>query len=133
MPPSPFLGFSALTGEVSESHESVLASLRSLSAYTPNSHYPLIDSIIAITTSSLILNQDLVSSAGPSRRAGKGRTPSSGRGFFGTLFSLILRLIFLAAIVAVGFVGWRAYGARLKGMGGGKYAKGGVVWDSKRF
>lgn len=124
MPSSPFLGFSALTGEVSESHESVFLHLQSKYRIIIE---PSFVSIISVTTSSLILNADLagVGASGPQ----SGKAPSSGRGFFGSLFSLLLKLIFLAAVVAVGFVGWRAYGARI----GATYGRNNMTWDSKRF
>jgi hypothetical protein len=60
--------------------------------------------------------------------SGKGSSPLR-RGFFGAFFSFLLKLIFLAAVVLVGIVGWRAYGAKLSG----SYGNGPVLWDAKRF
>ncbi|KAF8306704.1 concanavalin A-like lectin/glucanase [Clavulina sp. PMI_390] len=104
LPPSPFLGFSALTGEVSEAHD-----------------------IISVATNSILINTDLAGMSSSSSWSGK--APASKGGFFSSLFSLLLRLVFLAAIVAVGVVGWRAYGARLAA----PYTKKYSTWDSKRF
>lgn len=79
-----------------------------------------------MTTSSLLVNADLAGLGSSNMHSGKG--PSSGRGFFGAFFSFLLKLIFLAAVVLVGIVGWRAYGAKISGSYGN-----GMLWDAKRF
>ena len=78
-----------------------------------------------MTTSSLLVNID---AAGISN-VHSGKTPHSERGFFGAFFSFLLKLIFVAALVLVGVVGWRAYGAKISG----SYGNGPVLWDAKRF
>jgi hypothetical protein len=80
-----------------------------------------------VTTSSLLVNTNPVGRGGTNNMQ-SGKSPS-GRGFFGALFSFLLKLVFLGALVLVGVVGWRAYGAKVSS----SYGKSPMLWDAKRF
>jgi len=112
LPTSPFLGFSALTGEAHEAHD-----------------------IVTVTASSLVLTKPLTGTeAKAAKKASSAANPygSESTSFFGTLFSFLIKVVVVCVIGAVGFVGWKAYavrtGASMRGMGGG-----GIPWDNKRF
>jgi len=103
LPASPFLGFSALTGELFDAHD-----------------------IVSVTTSSLLVNTDLISKSN-SKHSGK--RPSSQHDFLGAFFSFLLKLVFLGVLVLLGVVGWRAYGAQISSSNG----RSPMPWDAKRF
>ncbi|KAF9509767.1 hypothetical protein BS47DRAFT_1487814 [Hydnum rufescens UP504] len=86
LPNAPFLGLSALTGEVSDAHD-----------------------IIAVTTSTLLLNHE---KAGVTPLQ---QPQARQKGVFSKLWSLFTRLALLALVVAGGFAGWKAYLKRTGG------------------
>ncbi|KZT22503.1 hypothetical protein NEOLEDRAFT_1119579 [Neolentinus lepideus HHB14362 ss-1] len=121
IPPSPFLGFSALTGAVSDNHD-----------------------IIAVTTSSAILSpQDKprdklrASFFGRGRKGGSSPSDSSSWSWF------FVKLFLFVGACAGGWFGWQQYQRRQRyggfgggmgmGLGGGRSGFGGAFYDSKRF
>ncbi|KAF8331376.1 legume-like lectin family-domain-containing protein [Cantharellus anzutake] len=90
LPPAPFLGVTALTGEVSEAHD-----------------------VISITASGLIINADKL--RGPETPIRQKHRSSSS--LFGGFFRFLLKLVFLGIILAVAYVGYIAY---VKKYGSGK-------------
>jgi len=86
LPGAPFLGFSALTGQVSDAHD-----------------------IISVTTSTLLLNHD---KAGVPKTQ---QIKPGQKSMFSKLWSLLTKLALVALVGAAGFTGWKAYLKRTGG------------------
>ncbi|TFK50831.1 hypothetical protein OE88DRAFT_1630975 [Heliocybe sulcata] len=120
IPPTPFLGFSALTGAVSDNHD-----------------------VISVTTSSAILSpldkpRDKLRSSFFGGRKGDSPSGSSSWSWF------FVKLLLFAGACAGGWFGWQQYqrkqryggfggGMGMGGLGGSRSGFGGVFYDSKRF
>ncbi|KDR75533.1 hypothetical protein GALMADRAFT_156539 [Galerina marginata CBS 339.88] len=94
LPPNPFLGFSAMTGDVSDAHD-----------------------IISVTSYSAILSQP---DAAPNKHKKASVFSSSSEGS-GTWLGFFFKLFLFAGVVAGGYYGWQEYQRRQRygGFGGG--------------
>ncbi|TDL23101.1 concanavalin A-like lectin/glucanase [Rickenella mellea] len=117
IPSSPFLGFSAMTGDVSDAHD-----------------------IISVTTSSAMLAE------GHSLTDSKGKTSRGPKGTGGSWAGFLFKLMLFAGVCVGGVYGYQAYAKRngMPGAGGQFYSRGrsggrfggyagGVFSDGKRF
>ena len=132
LPTAPFLGLSALTGDISDNHEYVIPLVLPYDVLTMRLPY---SSVIAITTYSAIL-----SSPDAPRDKFRNNQSASGGSWFGTIlkwlgfFGLVGALLFAYQKYKLGKgVG----GARFAGAGfgnSGGFGSGGLgAFDSKRF
>ena len=124
LPANPFIGFSAMTGDVSDAHEYAIFDLISSSSTISDPNYNLLDSIISVSTSSAIL-----SAAETPRDKHTPPQPS-------TSWSSFTRLLLFGVALAGIWYGWKMYGRRyFLGTHSGSFGnRGGLVWsDSKRF
>ncbi|KAL0955695.1 hypothetical protein HGRIS_001917 [Hohenbuehelia grisea] len=114
LPPAPYLGFSAMTGDVVDAHD-----------------------IISITTSSAILSK--ADAQGPKNKKKFGGMLSSSSEEGGSWFGFFFKLILLGGVCAGGFYGYKEYQRRYSfagsgnfgGLGGGNF--GSNSYNSKRF
>ena len=103
LPKHPYIGFSALTGDVSDPHD-----------------------VIAVTTSSVVLSapdsQRNSLKKGKSFFGGSKSSSSTGAGEGGSMFGLLIKLVLLGAVGYGGWIGWKKYGgivmAKVTGKGG---------------
>lgn len=133
LPTAPFIGISAMTGDVSDNHEYVMRTILV--------RYPVTDvtwpSVIAITTSSAILsNPDT-----PRDQFRNNKPTDVGTSWF----SSILKFLLFGAVLSGLWFAWKTYGARQGGRGFGSGlgsigrggpslgAMAGKIYDSKRF
>ena len=111
LPPNPFLGFSAMTGDVSDAHEYALSLSRTLTLF--HLHAPPF-SIISVSSYTAILSRP-----DSGRDKIKERPPHPTEE--GTWFGLLFKLLLLAGVVAGGYYGYQEYLRRQMYGGGGTF------------
>jgi len=99
LPPNPFLGFSAMTGDVSDAHD-----------------------IITVTTYSAILVQP---EPGKKKKTSIFSGPRASDEEEGSWFSLLFKLFLFAGLCAGGYYGYQEYKRRQRYAGGGNFGMGG--------
>ncbi|KAG6897743.1 hypothetical protein C0992_011671 [Termitomyces sp. T32_za158] len=99
LPLNPFLGFSAMTGDVSDAHD-----------------------IITVTTYSAIL---VPSEPTKQKKKGIFSSASSSTGS-GSWFGFLFKLFLFAGVCACGYFGYQEYQRRQRGYGGGNFGLGGM-------
>ncbi|RDB25391.1 hypothetical protein Hypma_007451 [Hypsizygus marmoreus] len=101
LPPNPFLGFTAMTGDVSDAHD-----------------------IITVTTYSAILQPPEKETKKKKSIFGKARSPSSSPDSEGTWLGFFFKLFLFAGVCAGGFYGYKEYQRRQAYGGGGNFGMG---------
>jgi len=122
LPSNPFIGFSALTGDVSDNHEYVSSHSHPWAALT------ICDSIISVTTYSAILSSEdqpknnLKKTAGSWRLSKSDHYSTANGGFFWRLFSFLFKLGLFVGLCAGLWYGYQEYLRRQRygglGLGG---------------
>ena len=98
LPPNPFLGFTAMTGDVSDAHE--YAPFLITHIYTFHLHAPIF-SIISVSSYTAVLSQP-----DSGRDKIKERPPPIEKG---TWFGFFFKLFLVAGVVAGGYYGYQEY------------------------